>query len=194
MPTALLTEDFSIVDTDAGTDALLCQALDHAMRALDRAEEAGHAAALSLAFAEVARCHRAMGLLEPAEWYLQQALKWARMLGAVDSSIDLLCELADIAVSRAAKMAPQEARRAHMALELARDHAYEASELARQCADPHWEVNVLMRVSETLNLCGDHDDALALQCRALHLIVQTSTGLTVDSLPPIHDRAGPHKR
>lgn len=169
-------------------DALLCQALDHAVRELDQAEQSAHPASLSLAYAEVARCHRAMGLLEPAAWYLQQALSWARMLGAADSSIDLLCELADIAVTRAAGMDTQEVRRCHAALERARDYAYEAAELARQCADPHWEVNVLMRVSETLNLCGDHDDALALQCRALHLIVNSSTGLTVDSLPPIQDR------
>ena len=183
MSTATLHDDD--LNALAEADSLLCKALEQAMRALDLAEQSGHAASLSLAHAEVARCHRAMGLLEPAAWYLQQALSWSRLLGAVDTSIDLLCELADISIARLTNMGPMESSRRQLMLDKARDQAFEAAELARQCADPHWEVNVLMRVSETLNLCGDHDDALALQCRALQLIVKTATGLALEGQPPL---------
>lgn len=174
-----------IPETCDDLEALLAEALRHALHALDLAEQSGQPAALSLAYAEVARCHRALGQAEPAEWYFQQALGWARLLGAVDTSIDLLCDLADLAVSRAAANAPYDDRRTQLAYEEARDLGFEAAELARQCADPHWEVNVLIRVSETLNLCGDHDDALELQRRALNLIVSTATSLALSDAAPV---------
>lgn len=173
----------------ADADAALGRALDEAMRDLDAAEVNGRPAALSLAFAEVARCHRAMDLLGPAEWYLQQALGWARTLGAVDSSVDLLCEMADLAAARAAQLDEDDIAGRHALLERARDHAYEAAEMAPHSADPHWEVNVLIRLSETLNACGDHDDALALQCRAMHRIVQTCTGCSLEGLPTARPRS-----
>ena len=59
---------------------------------------------------------------------------------------------------------------ARVAHDRARDCAFEAARLASQCADAQWEITVLLRVSDTLDRCGDHDDAIALQCRALQLI------------------------
>ena len=37
-------------------------------------------------------------------------------------------------------------------------------------ADPQWEIKVLLRVSDVLDRCGDHDDAVELQSRAMRLM------------------------
>ncbi|MEW6707447.1 MAG: hypothetical protein AB1430_21600 [Pseudomonadota bacterium] len=144
-------------------------ALALAIQALDLADGAQPVLQMR-AMADVAHCYRALGALSPAESYLLQALRWARTLGAADASVDLLCELAELAVEQSAALAEDDARAAHRARERARDRAFEAAGLASRAADPHWEVQVLLRVSESLDRCGDHGDAIALQCRALHLL------------------------
>ena len=45
---------------------------------------------------------------------------------------------------------------------------------ARSVADPQWEITVLLRVSDVLDRCGDHDDAVALQSRAMRLMYGSS--------------------
>ena len=37
-------------------------------------------------------------------------------------------------------------------------------------SDPQWEIRVLMRASDVLDRCGDHDDAVLLQQRAMVLM------------------------
>ncbi|HET9643456.1 MAG TPA: hypothetical protein VFP68_08895 [Burkholderiaceae bacterium] len=148
---------------------LLCEA----MRALDEAEQGTEPFLLAQAQAEVGRCYVAVGAFPAAQWHLQRALGWSSLLGSVDLRVDLLCELAELAVREAELLKDQERpRRAHSARERARDRCYQASAMATRATDPHWEVHVLLRVSEVLGRCGDHDDALALQCRALHLLMQ----------------------
>jgi hypothetical protein len=147
-------------------------ALDRATRALDEAEQRSRPAEISQALAQIARGHRALGLLAASEWYLNRALRWARTLGGVDASVDLLCDLAEVAESIAAEVAPADDRCAHAARDRARDHGFEATRLARQCADPSWEVTVLMRVSDVLDRCGDHHDAIELHRRAMTLITR----------------------
>ena len=144
-------------------------ALALAIHALDLAEGAPPALKMR-ALADVAHCYRALGALSPAESYLQQALRWSRMIGSADAVVDLLCELAELAVEEAGSAALDDPRAAHRARERARDLAFEAASQACHAADPHWEVQVLLRVSEALDRCGDHGDAIALQCRALHLL------------------------
>lgn len=146
-------------------------ALALAIEALDAAEAAAPALK-ARALADVGRAYRALGARPPAQTYLQQALRLSRCLAAADASVDLLCELAELAVDDAEALARDDARAAHRARERARDHAFEAASLARHAADPFWELQVLMRTSEALDRCGDHDDAIALQCRALHLLVR----------------------
>jgi hypothetical protein len=144
-----------------------------AMRALDEAEQGAKAVQLAHAQAEVGRCYVAVGAFPAAQWHLQRALGWSSLLGSVDLRVDLLCELAEIAAREAEMLKEQEEpRHAHSARERARDRCYQASAMATRATDPHWEVHVLLRVSEVLDRCGDHDDALALQCRALHLLMQ----------------------
>lgn len=142
-----------------------------AVAALDAAEAASEPAQLSQALAEVARRHRSVGALSEADWYAKRGLAVARGLGAADASVDALCMLAELALERAERLTGQdEPRGAHRLRDAARDHAFEATQLAQHAADPQWEVTVLLRVSDLFDRLGDHEDAIALQCRALGLI------------------------
>ncbi len=142
-----------------------------AVAQLDAAETSGDAARLSQALAEVARCHRRVGALAEADWYARRGLAVARTIGAVDASVDALCELAELALERAERLEGQEeSRGAHRLRDTVRDHGYEASQLARHTADPQWEVTVLLRVADVFDRLGDHDDAIALQTRAMGLM------------------------
>jgi len=146
------------------------EALRQAAAALDAAERHMRPHEMSAAFAQVGRCYRELRAHSAAEDALGQALRWARASASVDLQVELLCDLADTACALADELADDEPRSAHTARERARDRGFEASRLASGVADPHWEVTVLLRVSDTLNRCGDHDDALGLATRALALI------------------------
>jgi len=39
----------------------------------------------------------------------------------------------------------------------------DAARLAGQTTEPHWEVKLLLRASDVLDRCGDHDDAVLMQ-------------------------------
>ena len=146
-------------------------ALTSAIRALDTAESQGRPGAMSEALAQVARCYRGVGLLDAADTYLQQALRFARPMGAVDSLVGLLSDMAELSLARAGEQGSDtQSMRAEQ--DRARDYCFEAATLARQTADPSWEVQVLLRVSGVLDTLGDHGDAIALQCRALDLIAR----------------------
>ena len=149
--------------------------LRQAVSVLDTAEAAADPAQLSQALAEVSRCHRAVGALAEADWYAKRGLAVARTIGAVDASVDALCHLAELALERAERLDDQdETRGAHRLRDAVRDHGYEAAQLARHTADPQWEVTVLLRVADLFDRLGDHEDAIALQCRAMGLMSGTS--------------------
>jgi hypothetical protein len=149
-----------------------------AVAALDAAETAGDAARLSQALAEVSRCHRSVGALAEADWYAKRGLAVARTIGAVDASVDALCHLAELALERAERLEQQEeCRGAHRLRDAVRDHGFEATQLARHTADSQWEVTVLLRVADLFDRLGDHDDAIALQTRAMSLM--TGHGMSV---------------
>ena len=112
------------------------------------------------ALAERGREQWRAGELVEAQRLLNEALVWARCLPAPDGAVELLCELTELATLSGCA-----------ALGLARSCAFEAARLAGRCADPLWEVHVLLRVSDALASCGDHEQAIGLQCRALALIV-----------------------
>jgi len=156
--------------------------LRRASASLDLAELTGSPFAMSQALAEVARCHREMQATASAEAHFDAAVRWARLCGSNDHLADLLCELADasVRVSLAQdlrSMLPPEAGDAgdrpgggHAARERARDHAFEVSQLVGRISDPACEARLLLRVSEVLERCGDHADALQMQRRALDLM------------------------
>jgi hypothetical protein len=153
------------------TDEPARSELRAAVAALDVAEAGGDAARLSQALAEVSRCHRRVGALAEADWYAKRGLAVARTIGAVDASVDALCHLAELELERAERLEGQdEARGAHRLRDAVRDHGYEAAQLARHTADPQWEVTVLLRVADLFDRLGDHDDAIALQTRAMGLM------------------------
>lgn len=154
----------------------LREALRLAVRLLDLAELRQRPADLAQAHAQVARCYRGLHAHGPAEAHLAQGLRWARTLGAADLAVELLCDLAEVWCDATEGTDPDEGRTAHAQLERARDLAFEAACLAGHAADPHWEIKVLLRVSEVLDRCGDHDDAISLQTRALSLMSSEATG------------------
>jgi hypothetical protein len=154
-------------------------ALTAALADLDLAETTARPLAMSHALARLARCYRAMGEQEVAAQCLGRACSWAGLLGAADSRLDLLCELAETLLEASAAH-DGDAQHARRLREQTRDHCFEVSRLCGHCADPQWEVTVLLRVSDVLDRCGDHDDAIALQCRALQLIAQHAVADAAD--------------
>jgi len=149
------------------------QALSLAMSVLTQAELQRRPNDMSQALAQVARSLKALGSFAAAETYLQQALRWAELQAGLDSRVDLVCELAEVACAAAeSEVAAGEGdrRAGHPARERARDHAFAASAMAGQTTDAHWEVKVLLRVSDVLDRCGDHEDAASLQTRAISLM------------------------
>jgi hypothetical protein len=149
------------------------QSLREAMVALDAAEAAGEPARLSQALAQASRRFRAIGALAEAAWYAKRGLQLARSLSAVDASVDALCELAELAFERSTQLDDvDEPRGAERLRDSARDHGFEAAQLALRSADPQWEITVLLRVSDLFDRLGDHDDAIALQCRAVGLMTR----------------------
>jgi hypothetical protein len=148
-------------------------ALALALRTLDDCERSAALPAWRVeAHAEVARCWRANGALDAAEQHLRRALAWAEALPGVDARVDLLCQLADLSAERHADARTHDRAAARRLREQAAEFAHEAVAQVRQAADAYWEVQVLLRASDALDDTGDHAEAIALQCRALNLLVQ----------------------
>lgn len=151
--------------------AISRQALQLAQRVLDLAGVQAKPHDMCQASTQVARCLKAMADLSAAETYFIKALVWSDLIPCVDVRVDLMCELSELAACQAEALAGgAESQPWQAALERARDLATEAARLAGQTSDAHWEVKVLLRVSDTLNRCGDHDDAALLQHRAIALL------------------------
>lgn len=148
-------------------------ALDLAVRRLDEAEQNREPSAMCEALAGIARCYRSLSAFSAALDFMEQALRWSYALGGVDQRVELLCELAELscAASDAARAGNDE-RQARIAREFARDMAFEAARVATHAADPHWEIKILLRASDVLDACGDHDDAITLQTRAIELMAR----------------------
>ena len=137
------------------------------MARLDAAQLKPHLVAdLCTAFGAVAQALAALRAYASAGAYLQQALQCAgRLASAVDLRADLLCALAEMACNDADQTQlldhPTDATRAHgrASKRRARQHAHQAADLAAATSDPQWEVTILLRASDVLDRCGDHDDA-----------------------------------
>jgi hypothetical protein len=173
-PVALRAEGLH-ADGAAMADGPARDALRQAMHQLSDAQarnDPGMPAALCHALTEAARALAGLHAYSPAESYLAQALRWARLMGGPDLRADLQCALAEVATNAAdlAQLRGERGPEGRRARDRARDHAFEAARLAGQTTDPHWEVKLLLRASDVLDRCGDHDDAVHLQQRALALI------------------------
>ena len=166
--------------------------------------EALRQAVLMLALAEAAsgqtqpalRCHAHKGMAmalsrlqaySPAQSHLAQALRWATVMGSIDDGADLQCALAEVATSATEQARAHGASQDSLqsARERCRDLALEAARLAPLTTDPHWEVRVLLRASDVLDRCGDHDDAVLLQAQALALIGLQIADAEIDTDPAL---------
>ena len=123
---------------------------------------------------ELARAYVDEGALASAEAHLERALAASLAVPSVDAQVDLLCDLGERTAQAAeqAERATQGAGRD--ARQRSRQHAAAAARLAAHVSDPAWEVTVLLRISDIFNRLGDHDDASALQTRALRLMSRRS--------------------
>lgn len=147
------------------------QALRQAQEALDAAQAQGASTQLSQALLELSRCQRRLAALADAVWYARRSLQVARDLGALDDTVGALCELAELSLARAERLDEQTESHAMGRLcDGARSYALEAARRALQAHDPRWELAVLLRLSDVFDRLGDHDDAIALQCRAVTLM------------------------
>jgi tetratricopeptide (TPR) repeat protein len=166
------------------------EALRLAVRILDLAETRKRPPEMAQALAQVGRCYKALQAWSPAQSYLEQAARWAHVVGAMDMAVEMACDLAEVACGAAEAHDDAVGHAPHVLYETARDQAFEAARLAGQSADPHWEVKVLLRVSDVLDRCGDHDDAISLQTRALTLISHDASQLgPLDPLEPTRSPA-----
>ena len=162
------------------------RALRQAVAALDAAERRCQPVEMAQALATLARCYAALGELPAADTCLQAALRWSSAAGATDQSVDLLCQLCEGAARQAdVALAAEPDRQAPIraARERARSHALDAAALAGRVADPGWEVKVLLRISDVLDRCGERDDAVMLQTRALRLMAGHRTRTDWSQLP-----------
>jgi tetratricopeptide (TPR) repeat protein len=143
------------------------EALRRACDALGRAEAGGCAALIAQALRGVAQAYGALRAWSTAEAYLEMALRWAAAMQATDAEVEVLCDLCDTGVQLAEQQDAAAPGSGSAARERVRDHAFSASARAGRVSDADWEVKVLLRVSDALNRLGDHDEAAALQSRAL---------------------------
>jgi len=146
------------------------ESLRQAAAVLDVAEAGGQAHQISRALTRVAVCYRGLRAMASAEAYFEAALRWARSTGATDEVVDLLCELCETTVQLSQAQESQGQGQGRAARERTRDRAFEATTLAGRVSDPGWEATALLRISDVLDRCGDHDDAALLQTRALQLM------------------------
>ena len=107
-------------------------------------------------------------------------IRWARAIGAGDLVVDLLCDRVEMLAQESDALEREQRGLGRSARERARDLVFEASRLVARVADPHWEISVLLRLSDVLDRFGDRDDATLLQVRALQLTV----GSTLPPTPP----------
>ena len=86
----------------------------------------------------------------------------------------MLCELAETACAIAEQHgAGHRHAESRAARDRARDEAFEASALVHAAIDTGWAVDGLLRISDVLDRCGDHEDAAVLQARAAELGART---------------------
>lgn len=150
------------------------EALHEALRQLQVAEAYhGHARAIVLCegLTGVAQALAGLHAYGPAEQHLALALRCAAQLGGCDLVADLHCAWAEVATNAADLAEAQgDVASRESARDRARDHAVEGARLARRATDPNWELRLVLRASDVMERCGDHDEAIQLQQRALQLM------------------------
>lgn len=138
--------------------------LDAAMAALDVARASGHAWAIAEAHLGLARWYSAAGALPFSLALLESGLAAVHSL---DQRVELLCEHVTTLARQADELEQRCTGSGRSVRDVAREHIFEAGSLAARVADPGWEAQVLLHLSDVLDRFGDHADATRLQARAL---------------------------
>ncbi|MEK8049491.1 hypothetical protein AACH10_04500 [Ideonella sp. DXS22W] len=187
------------------------RALNLALVALDAASVRARPTEMAHRLAEVAKCLQRMDDLRSADAYLERALVWVALIpaGAADAMrADLLCTQAELACHAADRHDEQvealaeagdedlpAVPEARADRERVRDLATEAALLSGRGCDPMWEVKLLLRASDVLDRCGEHDGAVAMQNRAMALMgLMNPDTAAAPAIPPSRDAlrvAGP---
>jgi hypothetical protein len=136
---------------------------------LHTAQLAGQPHALYAAWLEAARGWVEIGASAAAEAHYEQSLRWSQLLGGIDATVEVMCEMAELGAVHGERLEREQAGSGRGERRRARAYAQQAARLAQQVADPTWEIAVLLRVSDVLDRCGRPDEALALQVRAVQL-------------------------
>ncbi len=138
--------------------------LSDAQSRLVAARSAGRTHEVIDALTALARCWAGEQAWGTAEAHLEEALRWAWLAGGCDARVALHCEAAEMAALDAERSAE---RNKAGARRRALTHAGEAARLSEHVACPAWEVVVLLRASDVFDRCGERDEAVALQTRAV---------------------------
>jgi tetratricopeptide (TPR) repeat protein len=157
-------------ESAAGPDGRMTRLLSQ----LHTAQLSGQPHELYEAWLEAARGWVEMGAYGAAEAHFEQALRWSHLLGAADATVQLLCEVAELNAVHAERREREQRGAGRSEMRRARAYAQEAARRAGDVADPAWEVTVLLRVSDVLDRCGRHNEALELQVRAVRLMAERS--------------------
>ena len=118
------------------------------------------------------RC-RDLGDFAQAQGLIERALRIALVQPAMDAACLLWCEQAEVLAAWAERV-PAGPQRAWLR-EQARESCLAAVALAGRCADPDWEVKLLLRASDALDRAGEHADAIGVQCHAMRRAARDDT-------------------
>lgn len=147
------------------------EALNQALALLGSAESRHLPVEMTVSLTSVAHAYKALGELQAAAHYLEKAQRWAEFSGSHDTQVRVGCELAELCSDLADQWRSIDPPASQDALERMRDHCFQVAQRAASVSDSDWEVKVLLRVSDVLERCGDHEDACVLQARAMRLMV-----------------------
>jgi hypothetical protein len=151
-------------------------ALRAALLAVERAEATASQQMLWPAWLDVARCWRRMGATEEAHGSLRNALRVARSARSSAALVDVLCEVAENTCDLADMHVGVSRERVRHWRDRARDEVFEASTWLLGAEPSAKAVETLLRLSDVLSRCGDHDDASVLQMRALAWMSRAAEG------------------
>lgn len=148
-----------------------------------------HVITLCEALTEAGRALASVRAYSLSESCLAQALQCATLMAAPDLRANLMCALAEVATNSAelARWRGDTPDDGQAARRRARQHAHEAAALAGGTSDPQWELKLLLRASDVLDRCGQHDEALQMQQRAMLLLGLHAT--LPDAIEPEAKRA-----
>jgi hypothetical protein len=156
-----------LAEPDNTHEAADIAALRTALKAVEQAEASASSQALCHAWLRVGRCWRVLHSPDEAHNSLRHALREARTTRRAHELVQVLCEMAENTCDLADVQPEPSSEWLRMSRDKARDEVFEASSWLLRGGASADAAHTLLRLSDVLNRCGDHDDATVLQARAL---------------------------